>query len=161
MDELLSIEQLKDKLAALAVKEDFKDVSMIPFEDYVSVKTPLNVSKKKIAVIYANGDIVDLSDPANVDGDRFASLISQVRADSTIKAVVLRVNSPGGSVLAAEKIKGELDLLKAEKPVVASYGSYAASGGYWISANCDRIYSDATTLTGSPTSHPQPGTNST
>lgn len=149
VDELLSIEQLKDKLAALAVKENFKDVSMIPFEDYVSVKTPLNVSKKKIAVIYANGDIVDLSDPANVDGDRFASLISQVRADSTIKAVVLRVNSPGGSVLAAEKIKGELDLLKAEKPVVASYGSYAASGGYWISANCDRIYSDATTLTGS------------
>ena len=149
VDELLSIEQLKDKLAALAVKENFKDVSMIPFEDYVSVKTPLNVSKKKIAVIYANGDIVDLSDPANVDGDRFASLISQVRADSTIKAVVLRVNSPGGSVLAAEKIKGELDLLKAEKPVIASYGSYAASGGYWISANCDRIYSDATTLTGS------------
>ena len=100
--------------------------------------TLVNVSKKKIAVIYANGDIVDLSDPANVDGDRFASLISQVRADSTIKAVVLRVNSPGGSVLAAEKIKGELDLLKAEKPVVASYGSYAASGGYWISANCDK-----------------------
>lgn len=149
VDELLSIEQLKDKLAALAVKEDFKDVKMIPFEDYVSVKTPVNVAKKQIAIIYANGEIVDGSDPANVDGDRFASLIAKVRADSTVKAVVLRVNSPGGSVLSAEKIKDELDQLKAEKPVVASYGSYAASGGYWISSNCDKIYSDATTLTGS------------
>ena len=68
---------------------------------------------------------------------------------TTVKAVVLRVNSPGGSVLASEKIKAELDLLQQYKPLVASYGSYAASGGYWISNACDKIYSDALTLTGS------------
>ena len=80
---------------------------------------------------------------------RFTAVIDKVRADSTVKAVVLRVNSPGGSVLASEKIKHELDLLGAEKPLIASYGTYAASGGYWISNNCDKIFSDAVTLTGS------------
>ena len=84
-----------------------------------------------------------------VAGDRFASLIAKVRQDSTIKAVVLRVNSPGGSVLASSKIKTELDLLRESVPVIASYGNYAASGGYWISANSDVIFSNATTLTGS------------
>ena len=63
--------------------------------------------------------------------------------------MVLRVNSPGGSVIASEKIKHELDRLAEVKPLIASYGGYAASGGYWISNNCDKIYSDATTLTGS------------
>jgi len=63
--------------------------------------------------------------------------------------VVLRVNSPGGSVLASEKIKHELDLLGEEKPLIASFGAYAASGGYWISNNCSKIFTDATTLTGS------------
>ena len=72
-----------------------------------------------------------------------------MRADSTVKAVVLRVNSPGGTVLAASKIKEEIDLTRAVKPVIASYGSMAASGGYWISNSCDHIFSGATTLTGS------------
>ena len=85
----------------------------------------------------------------NVAGDRFANVIAKVRADSTVKAVVFRVNSPGGSVLASEKIRSEVDQLKAVKPLVASYGNYAASGGYWISANCGHIFSDPTTLTGS------------
>jgi protease-4 len=66
-----------------------------------------------------------------------------------VKAVVLRVNSPGGSVLASEKIKAQIDSLKTQVPVIASYGDYAASGGYWISANCDYIYANETTLTGS------------
>ena len=100
-------------------------------------------------MIYANGNIVEEDDPSNISGDRFASIISKVRADSTIKAVVLRVNSPGGTVLAASKIKEEIDLTRKVKPVVASYGGYAASGGYWISNSCDHIFSDATTLTGS------------
>ena len=78
-------------------------------------------------------------------------MLAKVRADSTIKAVVFRVNSPGGTVLSADKIKEEVDALRDDKPVIASYGSYAASGGYWISNSCDRIFSDATTLTGSIT----------
>jgi protease IV len=150
VDELLTGDELRNKLADLAVVDDFKDIQMINFSDYVTAKVlPDYKSKNKIAVIYADGEIVGGTAKSEVAGDRFASIISKVRKDDSIKAVVLRVNSPGGSVIAADKIKNELDLLKAEKPLVASYGGYAASGGYWISANCEHIFSDAGTLTGS------------
>ena len=151
VDETLTRAQLEDKLAVLSQVQNFKDVKMIPFADYARKKIITNVrSRKKIAVVYANGEIVDGLDKTNVDGDRFASIIEGIRKDSTVKAVVLRVNSPGGSVVASEKIKNELDMLKAEgKPVIASYGNYAASGGYWISHNADKIYSNPTTITGS------------
>ena len=149
-DGLVTRQGLKDKLATIAVADSFKDVKFIPFPDYVKVKSTPNLkAKDKVAVIYADGDIVDGRDLQNVAGDHFASIIDKVRADSSVKAVVLRVNSPGGSVLASEKIKHELDLLGEEKPLIASYGNYAASGGYWISNNCDKIYTDAVTLTGS------------
>jgi len=150
VDGILDREGLREKLAALAVEADFSDVKMIPFADYAAVKGVGNkTSKKKIAVIYADGDIVDGYESANVAGDRFASIISKIRKDESVQAVVLRVASPGGSVLGSDKIKVEIDRLRAEKPVIASYGSYAASGGYWISASCDKIFSDNTTLTGS------------
>lgn len=149
VDGLLTRSELESKLADLAVVNKFKDVKFIQFSDYVTAKAVTAKAKNKIAIIYANGEIVDGSAKSQVAGDRFASIISKVRADSTVKAVVLRVNSPGGSVLASEKIKTELDLLKGDKPVIASYGAYAASGGYWISNNCDKIFSDAVTLTGS------------
>lgn len=149
VDELLSRKELEDKLATLAVKDDFKSIRMFSLSDYISARITPNISKNKIAVIYANGEINDGSARQEVAGDRFAGIISKVCADSSVKAVVLRVNSPGGSVLASEKIKHELDLLGATKPLVASYGDYAASGGYWISNNCYKIYSDRTTLTGS------------
>ena len=149
VDGLLTRSELESKLADLAVVNKFKDVKFIRFSDYVTAKAVTAKAKNKIAIIYANGEIVDGSAKSEVAGDRFASIISKVRADSTVKAVVLRVNSPGGSVLASEKIKTELDLLKNNKPVIASYGAYAASGGYWISNNCDKIFSDAVTLTGS------------
>ena len=149
-DEVLTVEGYKDKIAVLAGKDKYKDVKFFSLKDYADAKVKPNVSaKKKIAVIYANGNIVEEDDPNNISGDRFASIISKVRADSTVKAVVLRVNSPGGTVLAASKIKEEIDLTRAVKPVIASYGDYAASGGYWISNSCDHIFSDATTLTGS------------
>lgn len=148
-DATLSRTELENKLADLAVVGKYKDVKFISFSDYVSAKAVVSKSKEKIAVIYANGEIVDGSAKSEVAGDRFASIIEKVRADSTVKAVVLRVNSPGGSVTASEKIKTELDLLKSTKPVIASFGEYAASGGYWISNNCDKIFSDAVTLTGS------------
>lgn len=149
VDELYDRAALENQLAVLAVADKFSDVTMIPFADYVNAKVHPGKGSNKIAVIYVDGDIIDGSDLENVAGDRFAAVIEGVRADSGVKAVVLRVNSPGGSVLASEKIKSELDLLKAEKPLVASYGAYAASGGYWISNNCEKIYSDALTLTGS------------
>jgi len=149
VDELVTRDQLEGRLADISVKDDFKDVEMIDFVDYVNAKVLPGKARKKIAVIYADGNIVEEDDDKQVSGDRFASVIRKVRRDSTVKAVVLRVNSPGGSVIASDKIKAELDLLKGEKPLVASYGEYAASGGYWISANADKIFCDAVTLTGS------------
>ena len=149
-DAVLSVEEYKEKLADLAGKDSYKDVKFISFCDYAAAKaTPNLAAKKKIAVIYANGNILEQDDPNNISGDRFASIIAKVRADSTVKAVVFRVNSPGGTVLAASKIKEEIDLTRAVKPVIASYGDYAASGGYWISNSCDHIFTNATTLTGS------------
>ncbi len=149
-DEALTREQRVEKLCTLYMTDDIDNVSFIPFEDYVAVKTAaVKFSKDQIAVIYADGEIVDGNGSENVAGDRFAELIASVRANDAVKAVVLRVSSPGGSVLASDKIRNELKLLKEKKPLIASYGNYAASGGYWISAGCDYIFSDATTLTGS------------
>ncbi len=150
VDELLSREELQQKLADLYVTDCYKKVKSISLADYATIKDIPNLkSTNKIAVIYAEGNIVDGSATDGVAGDRFAKIIADVRADKDVKAVVLRVNSPGGSVMASEKIKAELDLLRENVPVIASYGDYAASGGYWISANCDRIFANATTLTGS------------
>ena len=148
-DELLDRDGLEDKLAALAVEEKFEDIKWISLADYAAAKLVPSKAKQKIAVIYADGEIIDGNGKSDIAGDRFATIINKVRADSTVKAVVLRVNSPGGSVTASEKIKNALDRLKADKPVIASYGGYAASGGYWISNNCEKIFSDAATLTGS------------
>lgn len=148
VDGVFSRDSLKQRLAALAVESDFADVKFIPFADYANAKVFTNFrAKDKIAVLYTDGEIVDGKQLTGVAGDRFAKEIDKIRADKGIKALVLRVNSPGGSVLASEKIKHELDLL--EIPVIASYGELAASGGYWISNGCDKIFSDATTLTGS------------
>ena len=150
VDELLTRDELLKQLADLYVTSSHGKVQTISIQDYALLNKPATFgSKDKIAVIYADGNIVDGEDNTQVAGTRFAKIISDVRRDTTVKAVILRVNSPGGSVLAAEKIKAEVDLLQERVPVIASYGDYAASGGYWISANCDKIYTDATTLTGS------------
>ena len=149
VDELVTKEQMQEKLAALYVTDKFSKVKSIPFACYAKAKFTTDYKKAKVAIIYADGEIVDGKAKKEVAGDRFAELISKVRKDSTVKAVVLRVNSPGGSVVASSKIKTELDLLRESVPVIASYGNYAASGGYWISANTDKIFSNATTLTGS------------
>lgn len=149
-DELLSREELQQKLADLYVTDSYKKVKSISLADYAKIKDIPNLkAANKIAVIYAEGNIVDGDESEQVAGDRFAKIIADVRADKDVKAVVLRVNSPGGSVMASEKIKAELDLLRENVPVIASYGDYAASGGYWISANSDYIFANATTLTGS------------
>ena len=150
VDELLTQDQLEDKLAMLYMTDSYKDVQSISIQDYAMLNTAGNPSgKNKIAVIYAEGEIVDGEAMEGVAGDRFAKIIQAVRNDKDVKAVVLRVNSPGGSVLASEKIKAQIDSLSRKVPVIASYGDYAASGGYWISAGCDYIYANESTLTGS------------
>ena len=107
--------------------------------------------KDEVGLIKASGAIMDGIQPAGtIGGDSMASLLADARLDDKVKAVVLRVDSPGGSAFAAEQIRAELLALKqAGKPVVVSMGSYAASGGYWIAADADKIFASPTTLTGS------------
>lgn len=150
VDDLVTAEEFRQKLADLAMAKKYDDIKFIPFENYVDAKVKENLkSKKKVAIIYADGEIVDGIGKQNIQGTYFANVIADVRKDSTIKAVVFRVNSPGGSVFASDQIKNEIDLLAKDKPVVASYGNYAASGGYWISNSCEKIFANPTTLTGS------------
>ena len=149
VDELLDHEGLVSKLCTLAQVDKVEDLHLIPFADYVTAKIVAKPSKTNVAILFADGTIVDGDEFEDIAADRFVKEIDKIRKDESVKAVVLRVNSPGGSVVASEKIRTALDLLKAAKPVVASYGNYAASGGYWISNGCQKIFSDATTLTGS------------
>ena len=149
VDELLDHEGLVKKLCDLAQVEKVEDLHLIPLLDYVNAKVNRLSGKDNVAILFADGEIVDGKGYEEIAADRFVSEIDKIRKDKTVKAVVLRVNSPGGSVVASEKIRTALKLLMDEKPLVASYGNYAASGGYWISAGTQKIYSDATCLTGS------------
>ncbi|QKN82296.1 signal peptide peptidase SppA [Scandinavium goeteborgense] len=121
----------------------------VSYYDY-SLKTPADKGAS-VAVIFANGAIIDGEEtPGNVGGDTTASQIRDARLDPKVKAIVLRVNSPGGSVSASEVIRSELAAARAAgKPVVVSMGGMAASGGYWISTPADYIVANASTLTGS------------
>jgi protease-4 len=107
-------------------------------------------SDKVVAVLYLEGEIVDgEGELTNIGGDRFAAELRQLQKDDDVKAVVLRVNSPGGSAYASEVIQREIIALKAKKPVIVSMGNYAASGGYWVSTYADHIFAEPNTLTGS------------
>ena len=149
VDELVDYAGLQNKMKTLAQVEDYKKVHLVSLPSYIDAKVSAKSSKNKVAVLYADGEIVDGSGKSQVAGDRFMKLVEKLRKDKNVKAVVLRVNSPGGSVSASVKIRTALDSLMKEKPLVASFGDYAASGGYWISSGCQKIYADATTVTGS------------
>lgn len=142
-DELLS--ELKRRLD---VAED-KDISSVSILKY-SGSPKANSSGAKIAVLYAYGDIVDGEGTVGqIGGDKLSRQIRKLRRDKDIKAVVLRVNSGGGSALASDIIWREVELTKKEKPVIVSMGDYAASGGYYIAAAADSIFAESNTLTGS------------
>ncbi len=149
VDELVDHETLVQTLCKLAQVDDLDKLHLVSLPDYVKARIKEVPARNNVAVIYADGEISDGWDVDGVCGDRFVQEIDRVRKDKSVKAVVLRVNSPGGSVSASVKIRSALDLLQKEKPLVASYGNYAASGGYWISNGCQKIYADATTITGS------------
>ena len=151
IDELWYDEQVREYFCTLCDVKKAKDLKYISFKDYAKARVRTNLrAKDKIAIIYADGEIVmNDMDEGNI-GNNFAKVIAGVREDPQVKAVVFRVNSPGGSVQASAAIEHEIAKLKeAGKPVVASYAEYAASGGYWISCGADKIFSDKTTLTGS------------
>jgi protease-4 len=125
---------------------------MVPMHKYTKVPDPKKVltTKTRIAVIYASGNITDgKGNESNIGGDRFAEIIRKERKDSTVKAIVLRVNSRGGSAIASDIMWRELDLAAKTKPLVISMGNYAASGGYYISAPGTKIYAGPTTISGS------------
>lgn len=150
VDELWYDDQVRDYFCSLCEVEKAKDLKYVSLKEYASAKVKPNVrAKDKVAVIYADGEIVMDDDGEGSIGNHFAREIAAVRQDESVKAVVFRVNSPGGSVQASAAIEREIELLKASKPVIASYGGYAASGGYWISCGADKIFSDRSTLTGS------------
>ncbi len=144
-DEIL--QALRDETGA-GPGEPFRQVA---FADYLKqIPTPPEREGAVVAVLYAEGEIVDgEGGTGEVGGTAFARELRALREDESVAAVVLRVNSPGGSASASEEILRELRLLREVKPVVVSLGSYAASGGYWIAAYGDRVFAESTTVTGS------------
>ncbi len=125
----------------------------VMLEDYAPIATARSRvfgAKQSIAIVYAEGDIVDgMGGSGSIGGDGLARELRRLRADASVQAVVLRVNSPGGSAIASEKIQRELALIRRTKPIVVSMGTVAASGGYWISTAATRVFAQPNTITGS------------
>lgn len=141
-------DEIKSKLG-YKKSDELKMVSYNKYKDIVKEKLK-STNSNKIAVIYAEGEINDSKeDEGVVGGEAYVKLIQKIAKDDNIKGVVLRVNSPGGSAFASEQIYHELQKLKAKKPLVVSMGDYAASGGYYIAANADKIIAQPNTITGS------------
>ena len=159
VDSLLPYDAMIDELIELGSLDedgDFKKIDFIEYLDRPQSSAELEGSKlegePKIHVVYVEGSIVDgWGDDGNaVGGHEIASRLRETRADQDCKAVVLRINSPGGSVSGSDAILQEIRRLRGEKiPVVVSMGSVAASGGYWISTECDQLYASEQTITGS------------
>lgn len=145
----------RDELRTLMLERGAKDTQtksfrQIDLDDYLALQKP-QLFGDEIGVVIAEGEISDgMAPPGSIGGLSTANLVRKAREDDKIKAVVLRVDSPGGSVLGSELIRRELELTKkAGKPVIVSMGDVAASGGYWISMSSDEVIADAATITGS------------
>lgn len=149
VDELYYKDQVLEELKGLTGSN--KSINAIGNANYAKSYKDKNSSKNEVAVIYASGTIYDGKgdEEKGIYSDDLSKTIRKAREDESVKAIVLRVNSPGGSASASAIIGHELDLAKEVKPVIVSMGNYAASGGYWISAKADYIFADPTTLTGS------------
>ena len=152
VDGLLYHDQLIDTLKVRSGLTPDDKIALVPMHKYTKVpeskKTPYQ--KNKISVVYASGSIVNgKGNENNIGGDSFRDVIRKERKDSTVKAIVLRVNSRGGSAIASDMIWRELELAAKDKPVVISMGNYAASGGYFIAAPGTKVMASPTTITGS------------
>ena len=127
-----------------------KKLNLIRNTQYAKVRPELNIGEDKIGIIYASGQIIDgKGDDSTIGGESLSKAIRAARNDKKVKAIVMRVNSPGGSAIASEVIRREVELAAKEKPFIVSMGNYAASGGYWISSSSHYIFADPNTLTGS------------
>ena len=150
VDGLLYRDELIAKLKQLVNIDDDKKLNLIKNTQYAKVRPELYNGSDKIGVVYASGQIMDgEGDNSTIGGETLSKAIRAARNDSKVKAIVMRVNSPGGQVVASEVIRREVELAAKEKPFIVSMGNYAASGGYWISTSSDYIFADPNTLTGS------------
>ncbi|PMH40595.1 signal peptide peptidase SppA [Vibrio sp. 10N.286.49.B3] len=152
VDELATRQQRRDALVEVFGSDKKGNYNHIDYYQYrMTMQPDFDEANDDIAIVVASGAIMDGSKTnRSVGGDTTASLLRQARTDDKIKAVVVRVDSPGGSAFASEVIRNEIQAIKdAGKPVVVSMSSLAASGGYWISMNADKIVAQPTTLTGS------------
>ena len=155
VDKVVYSDEIATELKQLTgTDRESKSFKQISLKNYARVAEDNNSNrankKNQIAVLYAEGEIVDgEGGPTQVGGDRIALEMRKIREDDDVKAVVLRVNSPGGSVTASEVIGREVALTGKKKPVIVSMGNLAASGGYWISMGSSKIFAEANTITGS------------
>lgn len=150
VDGLAYRDQIISRIKTLAGIQPSKKITVLTNMQYATARPEPKAKADKIAVIYANGQIYDgKGDDTKIGSTTLSKAIREARENRKVKAIVMRVNSPGGSALASEVIRREVELAKAEKPFIISMGNYAASGGYWISTEGDYIFADATTLTGS------------
>jgi protease-4 len=150
VDDTYYYDEVVDVMKTKVGVDKKKDLEMIDLDKYASTLKNDVSSDNRIAVVYAEGEIVDGEGKEDqIGGETFAKLIAKLRKDDKVKAIVLRVNSPGGSALASDVMWRELMLAKKDKPLVVSFGDVAASGGYYISCMGDRIFAEPNTITGS------------
>ena len=150
LDGLKYDDELKAEINRRLLNEANAKINFVHFSDYAKATNFKQDGNKKIAVVYAAGDIVGgKGDNESVGSDAFRALLQKLRLDDDIKAIVFRVNSPGGSSLASDVIWREISLTKKIKPVIVSMGDVAASGGYYIACNADSVFANANTITGS------------
>ncbi|TRZ82164.1 MAG: signal peptide peptidase SppA [Sediminibacterium sp.] len=150
VDGLLYDDQVKKLIAKKVLVTKQEDISFVSINDYAATVALRGSGSGKIAIIYADGDIeMGKGNSDAIASDDYRILLEKIKNDKSIDAVVLRVNSPGGSALASDIIWREIELLKKQKPVIVSMGNYAASGGYYIACGADSILADASTITGS------------
>ncbi|MCK0147771.1 signal peptide peptidase SppA [Arenibacter sp. F26102] len=152
IDDVIFFDEYESKIKEALAIEDDMDINYVGISDYINTasKIKINSGKGKIAVIYAQGEIWYGEGGSDVIGQGIINdALKKAREDDDVKAIVLRVNSPGGSALASDIIWREIEITKQSKPVVVSMGDVAASGGYYIAAGADKIFAEPTTITGS------------
>ncbi len=150
VDGLKYDDEIKDEIKSKLKIDKYEKINFVTINTYFAASTLEKLTGEKIALIYAEGDIIDgKSGQGSIGSETYRNLIRKARLDRSVKAIVLRVNSGGGSSMASENIWRELELAKKEKPVVVSFGDVAASGGYYIACAADSIFALPTTITGS------------
>lgn len=150
VDSLFYYDQLLGDFRSRLLLADTDEINFIKYHKYQKSITNYNNSKNEIAVIVADGDILPgKAEQGSIGSDTFAEEIRKARSNKNVKAIVLRINSPGGSALASDVMWREVTLATKDKPVIASMGDYAASGGYYLAMGCDTIVAEPTTITGS------------